>query len=231
MTAHLTEEEQLETLKHWWADNGNNLLSAVGLAVAGYFGWQAWQSSQREAAEAASALYSDMFAATQVEAGQSLTEEKITTIKHFAKQLKEQHAGSTYAHNAAMLLAKLAVEDGNLEEAESELTWVTNAGAEDGITDVANLRLARVLFAEGKLSEALALTQVSKESAFEPLLAELRGDIYAAQNNLELARAAYASALAGLDAGARVKRNIIQLKLDNLKVAEPAAVTTEEDAA
>lgn len=230
MTAHLTEEEQIETLKRWWSDNGNNLLITIGLAVAGYFGWQAWQNSQQVAAEAASALYSDMFAATQVAPGESLSADKVTTIKHLAEQLKSEYSGSTYAHNAGLLLAKLAVESGDLEAAAAELNWVRDAGPEASVEVVADLRLAHVLLAQAKPAEAMTLAEKYQDGAFAGLFAEVRGDIFVQQGQLDQARAAYALALTQLAPEANIKRNIIQLKLNDLKVAEPKS-TAGEDAA
>ncbi len=221
MTAHLTEEEQIETFKRWWADNGNTLLITIGLVVAGYFGWQAWQNSQRAAAEAASAIYADMFSAIQQSTGESLSDEKRATIEHLAGQLKDEYSSSSYAQNAALLLAKLAVEKGDLDSAVKELQWVKNAGPDDSVELIVDLRLARVLLAQGKPDAALKLIQHEADEAFMPLFAELRGDIFVQQGALDKARAAYAMALTKLGANATVQRNIIQLKLNDIKVAEP----------
>ncbi len=230
MTAHLTEEEQIETFKRWWADNGSNLLITVGLVVAGYFGWQAWQNSQRAAAEAASAIYSDMFSALQVAPGETLSDEKRTTIEHLAGQLKADYSGSVYAQNAALLLAKLAVEQKDLDLAVKELQWVKDAGPDDSVELLVDLRLARVFLAQGKPEAALELIQGKADEAFSPLFAELRGDIFVHQGALAKARAAYAMALTQLGADANVQRNIIQLKLNDIKVAEPEGSDATEDA-
>lgn len=57
MAYDLEEQEQLESLKHWWRDNGNVvtwIAIVVLLAVAGWFGWKNWQRKQ---AGEASVLY------------------------------------------------------------------------------------------------------------------------------------------------------------------------------
>ena len=57
MPLDLEEQEQLESLKHWWRDNGNVvtwIAIVVLLAVAGWFGWKNWQRKQ---AGEASVLY------------------------------------------------------------------------------------------------------------------------------------------------------------------------------
>ena len=43
MADHLSEEEQIEAFKRWWAENGLQMIAAVVLIVGGYFGWQFWQ--------------------------------------------------------------------------------------------------------------------------------------------------------------------------------------------
>ena len=45
------EEQELETLKKWWSENGKSLLAGLGIglvAVAGWTSWQTWQRTQAE---------------------------------------------------------------------------------------------------------------------------------------------------------------------------------------
>ena len=53
MADYLTEEEQVEAFKNWWAENGLRLLAVGVLIIGGYFGWQGWEKSQAEKAEKA----------------------------------------------------------------------------------------------------------------------------------------------------------------------------------
>lgn len=49
MAYDLEEQEQIESLKHWWRDNGNVITwiaIVVLLAVAGWFGWKNWERKQ-----------------------------------------------------------------------------------------------------------------------------------------------------------------------------------------
>ena len=43
MADYLTEEEQVEAFKNWWAENGLRLLAVGVLIIGGYFGWQGWE--------------------------------------------------------------------------------------------------------------------------------------------------------------------------------------------
>ena len=42
MAEDITEEEQIEALKRWCAENGMQTVLAVVLVTGGYFGWQFW---------------------------------------------------------------------------------------------------------------------------------------------------------------------------------------------
>ena len=60
MADHITEEEQIEAFKNWWAENGLRLVAAAVLLIGGFFGWQGWQDSQQEKAEQGSEIYMEM---------------------------------------------------------------------------------------------------------------------------------------------------------------------------
>ena len=47
MADHLSEEEQIEAVKRWWAANGMQTILAAVLVVGGYFGWQYWEQEQQ----------------------------------------------------------------------------------------------------------------------------------------------------------------------------------------
>ena len=153
MESYRTEEEQVEALKRWWKENGRGTVLGVVLALGLGFGWQAWQRNQDAAAANASLRFQQMLSglASDDAAGEELA-------KSIAQQLKDEHRGSTYAQFAALHLARLAVKDDNLAGAETELRWVL-AMADGGgdVHQVAQLRLARVLAAQGDTDEALTL--------------------------------------------------------------------------
>lgn len=217
MTAHLTEEEQLEALKRWWQENGKFTVVLVALVVAGWFGWQGWQERQRQQAEAASLVYQDLVEASIVEADESLAEDKRATATHLAGQLKSEYASSQYAQNAALYLAKLAVESRELDKAVAELQWVLDQNPEQGVELVTRLRLARVYAAQNAYEKALTTLEGDNVEAFAAAYAEVRGDIYVAQNKAQQARAAYQLALDKLLPGQASRRELIQIKLGDLQ--------------
>ena len=156
MADHMQDEADLEALKRWWDENGKGLVGAVAVAGLGTFGWQQYQDWSISQVEAASDLYASMLS-TQLEGGDP---EQLAAV---AEMLKDDHGGTTYARFGAMLQARVAVDANDLATAETALRWALSAGdTRDDFGQLIQLRLARVLAAQGKEAEALAiLTQGS----------------------------------------------------------------------
>jgi predicted negative regulator of RcsB-dependent stress response len=226
VVAYNTDEEQIEALKNWWNENGTQLMVGLIVALAAVFGFQSWQSSVREDGEAASALYEDLRAV--ISTGRELSEVQITTARYLADTLIKDHEASAYAKFAAMQMAKLSVEKGELDQAEKDLQWVMDH-ADDAIQPLARLRLARVLFARGDQTGALALIETVDEGAYKSSYWEVRGDFYNQMGRSAEARKAYQTALNELQEGG--SNPLLQMKLDDVPVAEgsgSAVVETEQ---
>ncbi|MEZ5535767.1 MAG: tetratricopeptide repeat protein [Thiolinea sp.] len=201
MTDYKTDEEKAEELKKWWKENGTSVIAGVALAVAGLFGWEYWQNYKTGTAEAASALYTQ----AQNEADQAVS------LQQYAR-VRDEYSSTPYASMAALQSAKLHAEKGENQQAADALQWVINNSSETEYQEVARLRLARVYVAMQKYDDALALTQLDYGSAYESLLEEIKGDVFAAQSKVEDARKAYERALLTSGSG----NELIQMKLDNL---------------
>jgi len=181
---HMQDEADLEALKRWWDENGKGIVAAVVVAVLGTVGWQQYQGFTVSQAEAASDLYATMLA-IQLEDGDAA---QFTAL---AEELKAEHSGSTYARFAAMLEARRAVDEGDLEGAEAALRWALTAGdTRSDIGQLIQLRLARVLADQGKENEALAILGQGS-AAFPVAYAQAQGDIHLAAGRPEQALAAY----------------------------------------
>lgn len=222
MSAHLTEEEQLEAMKRWWDENGKNTVIAVVVAVAGYFGFEAWQDSARAAEEAASNKYQTLIEAVVVAPGTVLDDTQRATAESLANELKQQAADGFYGQSAALFIAKLAVESQELDKAEAELQWLLEQQPEQAMALVTRLRLARVQGAAGKFDQALATLQAVDAGSFAASYSEVRGDILLAKGQVETARTAYQLALQSLAEGNFEQNKSIQMKLDDLVVATAA---------
>ncbi|WP_444888205.1 YfgM family protein [Microbulbifer sp. JMSA008] len=218
MSEHLTEQEQIETLKRWWAENGRGILTGIVLALAGYFGYQWWQGDQRSKAEAASDLYQGFIQAVSANDNQP-DNKQLTTAKSLAEQLKNEYGSRIYASQASLRLAAIAVEKNDLEVAQTHLQWVLDNTKEDAMKLLAKRRLATVIAARGKPDEALKLIEGSVPPAFAALYSETRGDILRQKGDDAGARSAYEQALTELLPEQAGSTQLLQLKVESLAVA------------
>jgi predicted negative regulator of RcsB-dependent stress response len=230
VSVHLSEEEQIESLKRWWKDYGKTVVIAILVAVVGYFGYTTWQDQKRQKAENASVIYEQLLKLANAEPGKTLSDSDKATITHLAGELKDGNSHSMYAHSAAFFLAKLAVDDNKLDVAATELKWVLSAKPEAATEQLARLRLARVLTAQKSYADALAQLSPEPAAAFTSEYAEARGDILKLQGDLEAARTAYEKALAATDPQQQERFMLLQMKVDDLKVDASPAVAAGEKA-
>ncbi|MCO1333835.1 tetratricopeptide repeat protein [Microbulbifer sp. OS29] len=219
MSEHLTEQEQIETLKRWWAENGKGILTGVALALAGYFGYQWWQGDQRSKAEAASDLYQTFVEAASANNNQP-DNKQLTTAKNVAEQLKEDFTKRIYASQAALRLAAIAAESNDLETAQQQLQWAIDNTDETSLELLAKRRLAAVLAARGKPDDALKLLEGTIPPAFAALYSETRGDILKQKGDSAGARAAYEQALSELLPEQAGSTQLLRLKADSLAAVE-----------
>jgi predicted negative regulator of RcsB-dependent stress response len=225
---HLSEEEQIERLKRWWAEQGRGVVAAVVLLAVSYGGWNYYQHTVEQANLAASSEYqalSDLLVATPL--GEPLDSTLAIQLESRAAALKESAANSQYGRYAALLLARLAVERDDLAGAAEQLRWVLASDPDGGLSAVTTLRLARVLAANGDVDAALALVQSPPELSFSAAYAELRGDLHRSQGNDGAAFTAYQAALeAGVEQSAEP---LLELKLN--AVAASAVIDSGDGAA
>ena len=214
MDINETEEQQVEALKKWWKDNGSSIITGVLLGLALLFGGKSWFAYQERVAENASNIYTTMMVA--LDNG----EEGVVTEK--AGTLIADYSATPYAALAALALAKLKLEQGELEAAHAQLQWALDNSGSDVIGEIVRLRLARVMLAENNPDAAQALIeQVDAGTAYQPLYLELRGDIEAARGNPASARTEYAQALAGMQPGFP-GRQLVELKYEGMAASGEA---------
>ncbi|MBL6751313.1 MAG: tetratricopeptide repeat protein [Nevskia sp.] len=230
MTTHYDEEAQVEQLRRWWRENRLPLLTGLLLGMGVIVGWQTWEQRLELRAAAGSHLYEDLGRAGV---------DKYADGQAMADRLVKDYGNTPYAAMGALRMAALAIEANKPDEARARLEWVVNTAAhpsagvrllqalhllpDTGAVDLlplAQLRLAQVLWQQGKLDDALHQLQ-GDPGAYGGLYDELRGDIKLAQGDRAAARAAYENALREAAADAP-NRDALQRKIDDL--ADAAAV-------
>ena len=220
MDVYTTEEQQVEAIKKWWDDNKWSVIGGVVIGISALLGGRAWLDNQHAYAEAASATYQMMM--NQMSSGHS--EEAATQ----GAQLLGKFSDTPYASLAALAMAKLKLDAGDATAASSHLRWALDNSKEDSVRHEARLRLAKLLLADGKYDEALAMLNGVDAAVYTPSYEQLKGDIYVAAGQLEAARTAYGRALASMTPAER-GRELLQMKLDNLGAGGNQAQTSAGD--
>ena len=215
MALNSDDQEQLETLKNWWKNNGKALVLGGVLALVGFGGFQGYTSYQQSQAETASGLYSELSQLLVNPQSNQLSAEAKLSASELIKRLTEDFSGSIYADYAHLFAARLAVEEDQLSQAKTHLEAALSNTKVESLGLIARLRLARILTAEDKTQEALKLLNVASAGSFTAEFETLKGDLFISQGETELARQAYQKAL---DANQARGDNppLLELKLDNL---------------
>ena len=213
-----TEEQQVEAIKKWWKENRWSLIGGTAIGIAALVGGRAWVDGQHIYMENASSEYLNM-------------QEKMTSGKNdeaavHGAQLLGQFSDTPYASLAALTMAKIKTDAGDLVAASSHLRWALDNTSQDVVRHEARLRLSRILLADKKPAEALTLLDISDAGNYTSAYEQLKGDIYVADGKPESARTAYSRALKQLSPTAS-NRTSLQMKLDDLGSVN-AVISTED---
>jgi predicted negative regulator of RcsB-dependent stress response len=212
-----TEEQQIAQLKKWWSENATSIIVGVAIGLAGVFGSKAWIGYQQGLSERAATIYTVMM--------QGLDEGNRQRVSERADTLITQYSSTPYASLAALALAKMQSQDGDLDAAGSQLQWVLDNGKVDVVNDTARLRLARVLIAQQRLDEAeVLLGQPRSTTAFDNLYGEVAGDVHSARGDAAGASESYQRALAATPAN-NPGYQLLQLKYEHTRAG--SAVVNE----
>ena len=218
MAMNAAEEETLESLKKWWNENGKQLIATMVVVALGFGGFNFWESQQLATQGEASDLYEEILELALLEPGEELAADEASEIIQLSERLRAEYSQTSYAAFGALFAAAQHVAADDLAAAELALQWVIDNPADglftepdEGLLLTANLRLGRVLLAQGDAQRALDLVNSVDPKTFEAGFSELRGDIYLALDREADARDAF---LAAQEAGSQSEA--LRMKLDNL---------------
>ncbi len=202
----LEEQEQLASLKAFWAKYGNFILTVLILVFGAFAinnGWKWWQATQSQDAVAA---YEKLEVA--------ISQGDIALVSEIQKTLVEEHSGTSYAARGSLLAAKAFFDEGQIEEAKAPLQWAANKAKLDEYAATARLMLAGIQLEQGDYAGAKS-TLDKTYVGFEGLFLDRLGDIALAENDLATARAQYEAALAKLQADSPWKQ-VVERKISAL---------------
>jgi predicted negative regulator of RcsB-dependent stress response len=215
VVGYSSEDEQIEQIRRWWREYGRSVIAGVIIALVAVVGWRQWHSYEDRQELAASAAYQALVA--------DLGDSNMAAAQSQAKQLRDEHGGSSYAVLAAFRMAGQYVQKNDLQAAAKELRWaVDHTKKLPALQPIARLRLARVLLGSNDAKAALEVVQPAPQGAFAGQFQELIGDIRAAQSDRAAAIKAYQAALADDPTGQH--RGLIQAKLNDLGAQAESAL-------
>lgn len=189
MREDLEQQEQLDAIKGFWADNKKwivPLALALAIAAAGFNGWNWWQQRQSYAA-------TDALAAME----SALSEQRLDKAKAAYKVLADDYGSSAQAAMAGLEIARALAASGELASAREALQKVV-AKSSDEFAWMARIRAAGIMLDEDNAKGALEMVSGKPPKEYEPLVLDRKGDAQAVLGQKEEARASWKAAADGL---------------------------------
>jgi predicted negative regulator of RcsB-dependent stress response len=211
MERYETEEQQVESIKGFWKENGTAIIVGVGIGLAGLFGWQQYNDMVIEDKETQSITFQSVLEGIDSEEGM---------LK--AEAFTKENSDSGYALLTSLVAAQKAVENKDFEAAKLHLNMAVSNSPNVAIADLAKIRLARVESQLGDTAGALATLDSVQSISYSDQIQEVKGDIYVVTKEFDKAKEAYDAVLAE-----QPQNRIVEMKLSNLNYAatEAAGVT------
>lgn len=206
MEIYSTEEQQVDAIKQFWKDYGTSVVVGAVVGLGGLFGWNYYSDYQVAQAEAASESFQALSSQNTADAAM------LAAADNFAKE----HGQKGYQSLLELLVAKSAVETGDLEKAEATLKSVIATNVDDSIVLIATMRLARVQAEQGQYATAITTLEQVTDPASKAQIDELKGDFLVRQGETQKAKIAYQAAV---ENGGTMTSPTLQMKLDNLNKA------------
>lgn len=192
MIQDLTDKEQIELIKKWWNQYGKIALIAIIVGLAIGFGWRYWRQHKIVQAENASMVYEQLQDAA--------AQKQFAKTAPLAQKLIKDYRDTPYASMGALIAARDAVLQNNLQLALTKLQWIINNTKSNSLKQIARLRSARILLAQKKYQAAINTLKTVDDPVYRPLINSVKGDIYHAMGKTAQANQFYHAAQSGFEA-------------------------------
>ncbi|HFZ8995826.1 TPA: YfgM family protein [Citrobacter freundii] len=206
MEIYNNENDQVEALKRFFAENGKALAVGVILGIAALIGWRYWAGHQTESTRSASLAYQNTV--IPVSTGKT---ENIPAAEKFAAENK-----NTYGALASMELAQQFADKNELEKAATQLQQGLAATSDENLQAVIKLRLARVQVQLKQTDNALKTLDSVKGEGWTAIVADLRGEALLSKGDKQGARSAWEAGVKSDTTPALSE--MMQMKINNLSI-------------
>lgn len=204
MEVYSNENEQVDALRQFFANNGKFLAVGVIIGIAALGGWRFWSSHQEGTDKAASAEYQQLTSAMQADKPDSLA-----AVATFASE-----NNNTYGALASLDLAKQYVETNQLDKAITLLQSGLKDTKDANLQAVINLRLARIQLQQSQADAALSTLNNVKGDGWTAIVADIRGEALLSKGDKQGARDAWSKG-AESQASPALKQ-MLHMKMNNL---------------
>lgn len=204
MEVYENENEQVEAVKRFFAENGKALVVGVVLGIGALVGWRYWNSHQADSVMASSLEYQNVTSA--VRADQPAT---LSAAEKFAAETK-----NTYGALASLELAQKYVDNNDLAKAAAQLQQGLSNTGDANLQALINMRLARIQIQQKQADAALKTLDGIKGEGWVAIVADLRGEALLSKGDKQGARDAWSKG-AQTDASPAL-REMMQMKINNL---------------
>lgn len=206
MEIYENENDQVDAVKRFFAENGKALAIGVVLGIGALVGWRYWTSHQAESAREASLAYQTAVTAISVDKPQTLT-----AVEKFAAENQ-----NTYGALASLEAAQQYVDKNDLAKAEANLQQGLKNTSDENLQALINLRLARIQVQQKQTDAALKTLDAIKGEGWVAIVADLRGEALLSKGDKQGARDAWSKEVESNSSPAL--REMMQMKINNLSV-------------
>ena len=204
MEVYSNENEQVDALKNFFAQNGKALAVGVVLGVGALLGWRYWSNHQDSGSREVSASYQQVTSA--------LDASKPASLDAVAKFASEN--SNTYGALASLDLAKRYIDNNQLDKAAAQLQDGLKSTKDANLQAVLNLRLARIQLQQKQPDAVLKTLESVKGDGWAAIVADVRGEALLSKGDAKGARDAWTK---GIDSDASSSlKEMLQMKVNNL---------------
>ncbi|WP_312046387.1 YfgM family protein [Erwinia sp.] len=204
MEVYNNENEQVDALKGFFAQNGKALAIGVIIGIGALAGWRYWSGHQDNSSREVSATYQQVSGALD-----NSKPETLTAAAKFADS-----NSNTYGALASLDLAKRYVDNNELDKAAAQLQSGLKATKDANLQAVLNLRLARIQLQQKQPDAVLKTLDTIKGEGWTAIIADVRGEALLSKGDSKGAREAWSKGIAS-NASPALKE-MLQMKMNNL---------------